>query len=202
MKETVLFSALAWALACSLAYPCPKSLRVYLAAQLAGSALIQAFVPYGRDSLPFAFGYYIGTAAILAAMLYLLADNQAKLWHVALGFLVAAFVVWRTRAGLAAPITLGDHLSTAFYQIEGGTEAFCGTAILFAAAKAARLDILATLGFLWLALAWFRLGMAMNMYSPLWVRLNAVLPYVFVTGALGWIGIRLVEGRDQAETFE
>jgi len=197
MKELALFTALVWALGCALAYPCPKSLRSYLAAQLIGSALIQVFVPFGRDSLPFAFAYYVGTSAILGAMLYLLRDNHPKLWQIVTGVVVALLIVGRTAVALH-PITTGDKLSAGFYLLEGGVLAFCGTALSYRAKGSTRPDILLTLGFLWLALAWFRLGMAMHMYSPLWVKLNQVLPYVFVAGALGWIGIRLRERKAEA----
>ena len=194
MRAGILILAYAWAVACSLVHPCQKSLRVYLAAMLLGGVGIECFAGYGKDSATFAVAYYIGTSIILLAMLGLVANASPRGWQAALGVAVAAFVIWRTRAGLH-PVTAWDRYSTAFYQIEGGTEAFCGTALLFAAARATRLSILATLGFCWLALAWFRLAMALNMYSPLWVKLNEVLPTTFVVGALFWVGINLRQQR-------
>lgn len=36
---------------------------------------------------------------------------------------------------------------------------------------------------------------ALNLPSLTWLKLNEVLPYVFVIGAMGWTGIRLMERR-------
>jgi len=187
MKSVALALAIVWAFACSLAYPCPKSLRIYLAAQLAANTEIQIFRGYGETSFTYAMAYYIGTCVILAAMLNLVRDNYRKLWHVLVGAGATAFIVWRAWGGLPHPMPTYDK----FYLLEGGTLAFCGTAISYSAAYARRADILLTLGFLWLALAWFRLSFALSLPSETWLKLNEVLPYVFVTGAMGWIGLEL-----------
>ena len=190
MRAGILIAVYVAAFFRSLACHASPSLRAYLAAMLIGGVGIECFAGYGKASPVFAIAYYIGTSIILLSMLGLVANAAPKNWQAALGLAVAAFVVWRTRAGLH-PLTAWDRYSTAFYLLEGGIEAFCGTALLFAMKSKEKLEIGATLGFLWLALAWFRLAMALNMYSPVWVKLNEVLPTTFVVGALAWVGLNL-----------
>jgi hypothetical protein len=191
MKSVALFLAILWAFACSLAYPCPKSLRIYLAAMLAANVEIQLFRGYGETSFTYATAYYIGTCVILAAMLNMVRDNYRKLWHVLLGAVATAFIIWKAWGGLPHPLPTYDK----FYLLEGGTLTFCGAVLSYSAPHVTRADVPLTLGFLWLALAGFRLGFALNLPSLTWLKLNEVLPYVFVIGAMGWVGIRLRERR-------
>src|SRR5260370_4047581 len=90
--------------------------------------------------------------------------------------------------------------------VEGGALALAGTALVFTAAYLKRSGdtltrtIALILSFLWLALGWFRLGFALSTTSEFWLRLNEVLPTLFVCGALGWVGIKLLEGRTKLST--
>lgn len=104
---------------------------------------------------------------------------------------MALTVVGRAYAGLPHPLEGWQQ----FYLIEGGALALAGATIGYTAARSKIVGILLTLSFLWLALATFRLGFVLNVESQTWLQLNRMLPTVFVCGALGWIGLKLLEGR-------
>jgi hypothetical protein len=192
MRFTALLLASLWTLGASLAVPCPKSLRLYFAANLAYTAGTQPFLFwFGETSLAYALAYYIGSTIHFAAALNVARSELARRWHLALGALVALAVVWRAYAGMPWPI----HHYQWFYMAEGGALALAGTALAFSAAWNKRAGIMLTLSFLWLALAWFRLGFAVSLTSETWLKLNEVLPTIFVCAALGWCGVKLLEAK-------
>lgn len=192
MRFTALLLATVWALAVSLAVPCPKSLRLYFAAHLVYEAGTQPFLYlYGDTSFAYALAYYIGASIHFLAALNVVRSELSRRWHLALGALVALAAVWRAYAGMPTPMRSFHWFSL----VEGGALVLAGTAIAYSAARNARVGIMLTLAALWMALGWFRLGFALSTTSEVWLRLNHVLPTVFVCGALGWIGLKLLEQR-------
>jgi len=196
LRFTALLLASVWALGASLAVPCPKSLRIYFAGNLLYTAATQPFLYwFGETSLAYAAAYYIGASIHFGAALNVARSELARRWHLALGVIVAAAVVVRAFYGMPRPMR-SYHL---FSLAEGGALALAGTALAFSAAWNRRKSIMLALSFLWLALASFRLGFGLNATHETWLRLNEVLPTVFVCGALGWIGMKILEARPQNE---
>lgn len=198
MRFTALLLASVWALAASLAVPCPKSLRLYFAANLAYTAGTQPFLYWaGETSFAYALAYYIAATIHFAAALNVAREELKRRWHLALGILITVAVVGTAHSGLLAPI----HTYQWFALAEGGALVLAGTALGYSAAHSQHIGIMLTLSFLWLALAVFRFGFALSEPSAIWLALNEVLPTVFVCGALGWIGIRLMEGRQESDSL-
>ena len=192
MRFIALLLASVWVLAVSLAVPCPRSLRLYFAANLLYTAGLQPFLYwYGETSETYATAYYIGASVHLLGALNVMRTELSRRWHFLLGATIALIVVGRAYAGLPHPLEGWQQ----FYLLEGGALALAGATIGYSAARAKLAGILLTLAFLWLALATFRLGFVLNWQSETWLQLNRMLPTVFVCGALGWIGLKLLEGR-------
>ena len=190
MRFAALLLASVWAFACSLAYPCPKSVRLYLGANLVYTAGTQPFLYWcGETSLAYATAYYG-----FASLHFLGALNVARVvfsrrWHLAVAILSALFVVRTAYLGFSAPI----HAYQYFYLIEGGALTLAGTIVGYAAARSKAVGILLSLSFVWIALAVFRLGFALRLTDETWLKLNHVLPTLFLCAGLGWIGILLRE---------
>jgi hypothetical protein len=146
---------------------------------------------FGRTSTAYEIAYYGFAALHFAGALNVAREQLAKRWHLALGILAAGAVIWRAYAGFTKPLEPYQW----YALVEGGALALAGTVTAYAAARNKLAGILLTLSGLWLALAWFRLGFALTATAEIWQRLNYVLPTVFVCGALGWVGIKLLEGR-------
>lgn len=194
MRFAALLLASAWAFACALAYPSPKSVRFYLAANLAYTAGTQPFLYWcGETSHAYALAYYGFASLHFVAAMNVARAEFTRRWHVALGIVAALFVSWRAWAGMSAPI----HSYQYFYLIEGAALALAGTVIAYSAARSGFAGVFLSLGFVWLALAVFRIGFALSLTSETWLKLNHVLPTLFVAAGLGWIGMLLIEGRNQ-----
>src|SRR5690348_13676297 len=195
MRFTVLLLASLWAFAASLAVPCPRSLRLYFAANLVYTAGTQPFLYwFGETSLAYALAYYVFASIHFLAALNVARAEFTRRWHVALGIVASVAVVWRAWAGMSAPI----HSYQYFYLIEGGALTLAGTVIAYSAAHSKLAGIFLSLGFVWLPLATFRLGFALSLTDETWLKLSHVLPTRFVCAGLGWIGVLLMAARRAA----
>ena len=196
MRFAALLFAAVWAQWFALRYPCPKSLRLYFAANLIYLLGTQPFLfLFGRTSVQYEVAYYGFAALHSIGALNVAREQLARRWHLAAGFIVGAAIAWRAYAGFAKPLQAYQW----FALLEGGTLALAGTALCYSAARNTRAGIMLALAALWQALAWFRLGFAIDNNSELWHRLNLFLPTYFVCIAFGWIGLRLWEdGRTAA----
>ncbi len=197
MRFAALLLATVWALGCSLAVPCPKPLRWYFASEVLHTIATQPFLSlYGETSLAYALAYYVTKVLILAAALNLaVSQSVRRRWSLIVGAIVAAIVAGRAWAGMPHPL----HAYSVFSIFEGGLLADAGTILIFSAAYLSRKadslmrEVALALSLLWLALAWFRMGFTMSVPSETWLKLNEVLPTLFVCAALGWSGLKLTE---------
>jgi len=178
--------------------PCPKPLRWYFASEVLHTVLTQPFLFwYGETSSAYALAYYVTKILLLAAALVLAVSQTARRrWPLIAGAIVAGIVAGRAATGMPHPF----HVYSVFSIFEGWVLADAGTILIFSAAylsdKIMR-RIALTLSLLWLALAWFRMGFTLSLPSETWLKLNEVLPTLFVCAALGWSGLKLTESRSQ-----
>ena len=212
MRFTILLASTLWALSA----PLPKRENLYFYVQLFTLAVTECFLIGGSETtLAYSLAYEVMTYIILFTVIFVTVGEKPKFLITFIGCCAGLFVFLRAYEALAKPLRYFDW----GYLFEGSIFVACGFMLVFtfidslsvspswrksilslSGDKCSKSRVILVLGLLWILLGVFRVGFVLQITSPLWLRLNWVVPSWLVIGAFILVGIygrkeRLAAGR-------
>lgn len=187
MRFLALCGAVAWAFSA----PLSKRENLYFYAQAFYLCLTELYVlAFDDRSLAYGVVYELLTGIILLAVILITVENRPKPLVAFIGCCSAAVVFLRAYEALAKPLRYFGW----GYLVEGSFLIGCGFILIFCYVenyfkKRLKRHVVLTLGLLWVLLGLFRLGFVLQLDSPIWLRMNWVVPSWLAVAAFILVGI-------------